>query len=61
MQIVKVNENLGYISMIGYSKLVSTALKYIPQLLWNYERKSTFGWSIVSITLDLIGGIFSFA
>lgn len=42
-------------------KLIVTVFKYIPQAWANYERKSTVGWSIVPVLLDLIGGILSFA
>jgi cystinosin len=36
-------------------------MKYTPPVYWNYKRKSTKGWSIFNIILDLIGGIFSMA
>ena len=36
-------------------------MKYIPQAWANYQRKSTAGWSIDQILLDLIGGILSIA
>lgn len=36
-----------------------TVIKYIPQAWVNYKRKSTVGWSIVQILLDLIGGVLS--
>lgn len=31
------------------------------QVYWNYKRKSTVGWSIFNILLDLTGGTFSVA
>jgi cystinosin len=34
-------------------------LKYILQFLWNRTRRSTFGWSIFNVLMDLTGGIFS--
>lgn len=36
-------------------------VKYIPQAWANYQRKSTAGWSINQILLDLIGGVLSIA
>ena len=29
-------------------------------MYWNYQRKSTAGWSIFNILMDLAGGLFSF-
>jgi cystinosin len=46
---------------MGYAKLVITLIKYTPAAYWNYQRKSTEGWSIINILLDLLGGVFSFA
>ncbi|UYV64742.1 CTNS [Cordylochernes scorpioides] len=40
-------------------KLVITIIKYIPQAVYNYRRKSTQGWSIGNILLDLTGGTLS--
>ena len=36
-----------------------TVVKYIPQAWANYQRKSTAGWSILQILLDVIGGVLS--
>ena len=36
-------------------------VKYIPQAWANYKRKSTEGWSILQILLDITGGILSIA
>ena len=36
-------------------------MKYSPAVYWNWKRKSTKGWSIFNIILDLIGGGFSLA
>lgn len=49
------------ITCLGYCKLTIGFLKYTPPVYWNYKRKSTKGWSIFNIILDLTGGIFSFA
>lgn len=36
-------------------------MKYIPQAWANFQRKSTVGWSINQVLLDLIGGVLSIA
>ena len=36
-------------------------VKYVPQAWANYRRKSTAGWSIHQILLDIIGGVLSIA
>ena len=43
----------------SYIKLIISGIKYIPQIVMNYRRKSTEGWSIGNILLDLVGGILS--
>ena len=58
---IKVSSDAGVISIMGYFKLSISFLKYLPQLYWNYQRKSTKGWSIANIILDLTGGLLSFA
>lgn len=50
---------LEFLLSCSYIKLTVTMIKYVPQALMNYTRKSTEGWSIGSVWLDLIGGIFS--
>ena len=59
-EVVKVGNDALPISMMGYFKLSISFLKYLPQFYWNYKRKSTVGWSIANILLDLTGGLFSF-
>jgi len=46
---------------LGFCKVFISLIKYIPQVLKNYRRKSTAGWSIFNILLDMTGGAFSFA
>ena len=33
--------------------------RYIPQVVLNYQRKSTEGWNISNSLTDIAGGIFS--
>lgn len=56
-----VGADAGVVSLMGYFKLSISFLKYLPQFYWNYQRKSTKGWSIANIILDLTGGLLSFA
>jgi cystinosin len=44
---------------LQYVKLVLTIYKYIPQVLSNYLRQSTSGWSISTILFDFTGGVLS--
>lgn len=45
---------------MGYLKLGIVFVKCLPQIYWNWRRKSTVGWSIANVMLDLIGSFFSF-
>ncbi|KAB8253835.1 PQ loop repeat-domain-containing protein [Aspergillus pseudonomiae] len=52
----------GWIDVVyglSYVKLLVTITKYVPQAWVNYKRKSTHGWHIGQILLDLAGGILS--
>lgn len=46
---------------VGLVKLVVTMVKYIPQVLTNYRRQSTVGWSIEQVQMDIVGGVLSVA
>ncbi|KAL4866838.1 hypothetical protein BDV12DRAFT_129999 [Aspergillus spectabilis] len=50
---------IDVIYALSYVKLVITVVKYVPQAWVNFKRKSTHGWSIVPILLDLTGGVLS--
>lgn len=45
---------------LGWVKVFISLIKYIPQVISNYRRKSTEGWNIHNILLDFTGGTFSF-
>jgi len=45
----------------GYAKAAITFVKYCPQVYLNWKRKSTVGWSLANVCLDLTGGSLSFA
>jgi cystinosin len=40
-------------------KLILTVWKYVPQVLANFKRQSTIGWSITQLLLDYSGGVLS--
>ncbi|ODV95943.1 hypothetical protein PACTADRAFT_2247 [Pachysolen tannophilus NRRL Y-2460] len=46
---------------LSYIKVLISFLKYLPQLMHNYKRKSCSGFSITQIWLDLCGGTFALA
>ncbi|EDW28177.1 GL27354 [Drosophila persimilis] len=50
---------LDFLYYCSYVKLAITIIKYVPQALMNYRRKSTAGWSIGNILLDFTGGTLS--
>lgn len=60
-----VKENRKYIFnslvYLGWCKVFISLIKYIPQVVSNFRRKSTIGWNIHNILLDFSGGAFSFA
>ncbi|KAF6165402.1 hypothetical protein GIB67_018846 [Kingdonia uniflora] len=48
---------LWLISIFNIIQVTMTAIKYYPQVVMNFGRKSTVGWSIVYILLDILGGV----
>ncbi|KAE8253750.1 hypothetical protein A4X13_0g3671 [Tilletia indica] len=52
-------EWIDFVQILSSIKLCITFIKYLPQIHLNYKRKSTLGWSIENILLDLTGGVFS--
>ncbi|KAL5717859.1 hypothetical protein ACHQM5_010817 [Ranunculus cassubicifolius] len=51
------NSWLWLISVFSTIQVTMTVIKYIPQAVLNFKRKSTIGWSIGNILLDLLGGV----
>lgn len=50
---------LDLLYVLSYIKMGITLVKYTPQVILNYQRKSTAGWSIWQILLDFGGGTLS--
>ena len=50
---------LGFLYVLGGIKICVTIGKYVPQALMNRSRKSTVGWNVWNVILDLTGGILS--
>ncbi|KAI9120502.1 hypothetical protein K1719_007535 [Acacia pycnantha] len=48
---------LWLLSVFNTIQVCMTVVKYIPQAIMNFKRKSTDGFSITNILLDLSGGI----
>eukprot|EP00563_Minutocellus_polymorphus_P019121 CAMPEP_0197720146 /NCGR_PEP_ID=MMETSP1434-20131217/3597_1 /TAXON_ID=265543 /ORGANISM="Minutocellus polymorphus, Strain CCMP3303" /LENGTH=334 /DNA_ID=CAMNT_0043304959 /DNA_START=40 /DNA_END=1044 /DNA_ORIENTATION=- len=47
---------LDFVYLLSCWKVIITISKYVPQVLLNYRRKSTEGWSPWNVTLDISGG-----
>ncbi|KAF2720724.1 cystinosin [Polychaeton citri CBS 116435] len=57
-------EDWGWVDIVyalQYIKLIYTFFKYWPQMIANFRRKSTVGWSITQQLLDFTGGVLSLA
>ncbi|XP_062010260.1 cystinosin homolog [Rosa rugosa] len=52
---------LWFISVFNLIQVCMTVIKYIPQAIMNFMRKSTDGFSIGNILLDFTGGLTSYA
>ncbi|PWA01354.1 hypothetical protein BB558_002558 [Smittium angustum] len=48
-----------FLMFSSYMKIFLTVTMYVPQAFTNFKRKSTSGWSIYNVLLDLAGGILS--
>ena len=52
---------LGLVYALGYVKVATSAVKYIPQLLHNARRASTVGFNVANASTDAVGGALSLA
>jgi cystinosin len=50
---------IDFVNLCSYIKIAITLCKYTPQILLNFKRKSTRGFAIMGILLDVAGGILS--
>ena len=50
---------LDFLYVLSFVKIGISLIKYIPQVILNFRRKSTTGWSIWNILLDFTGGCLS--
>ncbi|CAM9430664.1 unnamed protein product [Phaeothamnion confervicola] len=50
---------LGLLYYLSYIKIGVSIVKYIPQVMLNHRRRSTVGWSVWNVILDLTGGLLS--
>jgi cystinosin len=51
---------IDFVNICSFIKLLITLIKYSPQIVLNYRRKSTQGFAIEGILLDMTGGVLSF-
>nr|GEW98456.1 cystinosin homolog isoform X1 [Tanacetum cinerariifolium] len=54
---IATNNWLWLVSCFNLMQVFMTLIKYIPQAYMNFRRKSTIGFSIGNILLDLLGGL----
>ncbi|GBF88420.1 hypothetical protein Rsub_01132 [Raphidocelis subcapitata] len=52
---------LPMLVLLGGTKVLMTCIKYTPQVLHNHARRSTEGWNLTNVLLDLGGGTLSLA
>lgn len=50
---------LPVLVLLGGLKVTCTLIKYTPQVLHNHARRSTDGWNLANVLLDLAGGALS--
>ncbi len=50
---------MNWLYFLSFVKVGITFVKYIPQALLNYRRKSTSGWNTISTFMDFEGSILS--
>jgi len=50
---------LDFLYVLSFVKIGISLIKYIPQVILNFRRRSTVGWSIWNILLDFTGGVLS--
>lgn len=51
------NSWMPLLYFLGGVKILMTVIKYTPQALLNWKRRSTVGWQINNVLLDLCGGM----
>jgi len=59
LALAQVSSWLTFLYLLSYMKLLITLTKFVPQVMTNYRHKSTKGWSVGNILLDLSGGLAS--
>lgn len=50
---------LDFLYFLSYVKVGTGIIKYVPQVVLNARRRSTKGWTIWNVILDLTGGVLS--
>ena len=47
-----------FILIISILYNIFTCIKYLPQIIYNYKKKTTHGWNIYNTHFDIAGGLF---
>ncbi len=50
---------LNFVMDLAYFKVITSCIRYIPQILQNMRRKSMYGSSKSQLSLDMVGCLFS--
>lgn len=58
---LKTLESVDLAMILGNIKVLMSTAKYVPQVLHNRRRRSTKGWSMDAVRLDICGGLLSLA
>jgi len=56
---IPISAGFNILEFLGDLKVAITCVKYAPLVYWNWIRKSTEGFSILSFILDFSGGVLS--
>lgn len=51
---------LNFAMNLAFVKIIISLIKYLPQVIYNYRRKSMYGISRLQIMFDLLGALFAF-
>ena len=57
--VISIYSALDAVYFLSAVKMMVSVVKYVPQVVMNWKRGSTFGWSVWNVVLDFLGGVFS--
>lgn len=59
LALINVIDGLQYMYYLSLAKPLLAVVKCTPQLILNWQRRSTVGWSIGNVYFDFMGGVLS--